>query len=222
MPPGTLMEQLDTPALLVDVDALDAARPAVEGTVRAAAWVHGTPAIARRQTALRGVAGIAVRSVAEAEVFAAAGFEDIRILRPLVTEQARRRAAALADTVRLVLEEDVPVWEDQALAQAVSVSTRVTSVPEPGRAITDCGQKAVGRDFGDPMVAGHPEWRAHAGSAEHGIVLFDPVEQALEIGDWLRFVPSDAATVFALHDQAYAVRDGVLEAVWQVSARGAF
>ncbi len=216
------MRELDTPALVVDLDRLDGAGSAIEGTVRAAVWVHGTPALARRQVAQPGVAGVAVRSVAEAEVFAAAGFEDIRILRPLVTEQARRRAAALADTVRLAFEEDVPVWEDVELAQAVSVSTRVTSVPEPGRAITDCGQKAVGRDFGDPAVAGHPQWRAHAGSAEHGVVLFDPAERALEIGDWLRFLPADVATVFALHDQVYAVRHGVLEAVWPVSARGAF
>ena len=222
MPPGTPMEELDTPALLVDVDRLDAAIATIEGTVRAAVWVHGTPAIARRQTAHPGVSGIAVRSVAEAEVFAAAGFEDIRILRPLVTERSRRRAAVLADRVRLVHEEDVPLWGDDALREAVSVSTRVTSVPEPGRAITDCGQKAVGRDFGDPTVAGRPAWRAHAGSAEHGIVLFDPAERAVAIGDWLRFLPADVRTVFALHDQACAVRGGVLEAVWQVSARGAF
>ncbi|MYE80854.1 MAG: hypothetical protein F4X36_03225 [Gammaproteobacteria bacterium] len=221
-PVGMGVKELDTPALVVDLGRLDTAGSAMDGTVRAAVWVHGTPALARHQVADPRVAGIAVRSVAEAEVFAAAGFEDIRILRPLVTEQARRRAAALAATARLVFEEDVPVWEDDALAQAVSVSTRVTSVPEPGRAITDCGQKAVGRDFGDPTVAGHPEWRAHAGSAEHGVVLFDPAERALEIGDWLRFVPADVATVFALHDQAYAVRAGVLEAVWQVSGRGAF
>jgi len=30
-------------------------------------------------------------------------------------------------------------------------------------------------------VAGHPQWRAHAGSAEHGVVLFDPAERALEM-----------------------------------------
>lgn len=220
-PAGTPVDELDTPALLVDLDRLDAAIATVEGTVRAAVWVHGAPAIARRQTAHPGVSGIAVRSIAEAEVFAAAGFEDIRILRPLVTERARSRAAALADRARLVFEGDLPVWGSDVLAGAVSVSARVTSVPEPGRAITDCGQKAVGRDFGEPTVAGRPEWRVYAGSAEHGVVLFPP-ERALEIGDWLQLVPSDVATVFSLHDQVCAVRDGVLEAVWQVSARGAF
>lgn len=222
MPAGTPVDRLDTPALLVDLDRLDAAIATVEGPVRAAVWAHGTPAIARRQTVHPGVSGIAVRSVAEAEVFAAAGFEDIRILRPLVTERARLRAARLEDSINLVFEEDVPVWGVDALAGTVTVSTRVTSVPEPGRAITDCGQKAVGRDFGDPTVAGYPDWRTHAGSAEHGIVLFDAAARPLAIGDFLQFVPSDAATVFALHDQACAVRDGVLEAVWRVSARGAF
>ena len=216
------MDELDTPALLVDLDRLEANLAAWRGEARAAVWVHKTPAIARRQCERSGVRGIAVRSIGEAETFAAAGFEDIRILRPLVTERARRRAAALERTIKIVLEEDGPLWEAEVLAGAVSISTCVTSVPEVGRAITDCGQKAVGRDRGDPAVAGQPDWTVHAGSAEHGVVLFDPGERALGVGDWLRFVPADLATVFTLHDHACAVRDGVLEEVWPVSARGAF
>ena len=220
-PVGARLEELDTPALLVDVGRLDAVVAPPE-PVRVEAWVHKTPAITRLQVAHPQVRGIAVRSIAEAEVFAGAGFEDIRILRPLVTEAARRRAAALQRTVRLTFDDDLPLWGAAALGDAVSVSTRVTSVPEPGRAITDCGQKAVGRDFGEPTVAGHPQWRAHAGSAEHGVVLFDAGARRLDIGAWLRFVPADVATVFALHDRVCAVRDGVLEAVWPIAARGAF
>lgn len=221
-PVGTPMEELDTPALLVDVARLEANIAAWRGTGWAEAWVHKTPSIARRQLDRPGVRGIAVRGIAEAEAFAASGFKDIRVLRPLVTNGARRRAEVLAGTTRLVFDDDLPLWGAEVLAGAVGVSARVTSVPEPGRAITDCGQKAVGRDFGDPTVAGHPAWRVHAGSAEHGVVRFDPGERALAIGDWLRFVPSDAATAFALHDHACAVRDGKLEAVWPVAARGAF
>ena len=81
-PVGTPAREIDTPALLVDLDRLDANVAAVRGPARAEAWVHKTPAIARRQVAAAAIVGIAVRSIAEAEVFAAAGFDDIRVLRP--------------------------------------------------------------------------------------------------------------------------------------------
>ena len=222
-PLGTPVQEIDTPALLVDLATLDANIATLGEGVRAEVWVHKTPAIARRQTARPGVVGIAVRSIAEAEVFAAAGFDDIRVLRPLVTRVSRERAAALAKSIRLTLADDhIPLAGADALDDAVTVSARVTSVPEPGRAILDCGQKAIGRDFGDPRLVGSTEFRASAGSAEHGVVGYPNDQRPFEIGAWVQLTPADVATAFALHDFVYAVRDGRLEAVWPVSARGAF
>ena len=222
-PAGTSAAELDTPSLLVDLEQLEANLAARADPMRAEAWVHGTPAIAQRQLTQAGVVGIAVRSVGEAEAFAAAGIDDIRILRPAVLPATRRRVAALAKTIRVVTGDDgLPLGGADALRSAVTVSARVTSVPEPGRAIHDCGQKAIGRDFGDPHVAGREELTASAGSAEHGMVLFDGNVETFAIGDWLQLVPADIATVFALHDFAYAVRGGRLDAVWPISARGAF
>ena len=244
-PVATPVEELDTPALLVDVERLDANCAAArgQGPVRVEAWVHKTPAIAWRQVSALGdsVVGIAARGVAEAEVFAAAGFRNIRILRPLATEAAQRRAEALARTIDVVARDDgVPLWGADALAGAVSVSARVNGVPEAeaayaqagasvqhqagvgDRAILDCGQKAVGRDFGDPRLVGHDGCRVSVGSAEHGVVLLPDDAPRFAIGEWLRLVPADIATAFSLHDFAYAIRGGVLEATWPVSARGAF
>ena len=220
---GSPVEEIDTPALLVDIDRLAANLRALQSPVRAAAWVHCTPAIAHLQLRDRHVAGIAVRGVAEAEVFAAAGCEDIRILRPLVTASTRRRAEALAGSARVVMEDDgLALWEEDALAGAVTVSATVASTPEPDRAIHDCGQKAIGRDTASPKVKGREELIANAGSAEHGIVAVRSGSQPFSIGDWLELVPGDVATAFTLHDFAYGVRDGRLEAVWPVSARGAW
>ena len=226
---GSPVDEIDTPALLVDIDRLAANLRALQSPVRAAAWVHCTPAIAHLQLRERHVAGIAVRGVAEAEVFAAAGCRDVRILRPLVTASTRRRADALARSVRVVLEDDgLALWEEDALAGAVTVSATVASTPEPDRAIHDCGQKAIGRDTASPKVKGREgregreELIANAGSAEHGIVAVRSGAQPFAIGDWLELVPGDVATAFALHDFAYGVRDGRLEAVWPVSARGAW
>ena len=229
-PVGTPVEHLDTPALIVDLNRLDANFAAVPGPSRAEVWVHKTPAIARRQVAQPLVFGIAVRSIAEAEIFAAAGFDDIRILRPLVTDASKRRAEALARSIRVVAgsavertqDDGLALWGADSLDGAVTVSARITSVPEPGRAIHDCGQKAVGRDFGDPSIVRRDRLKASGGSAEHGIVLCPADEPPFVIGDWLQLVPADIATAFALHDFAFGVRDGRLEAVWPVSARGAF
>lgn len=229
-PPGTPVEELDTPALLVDLDRLDENFTSMAGRVRAEVWVHKTPAIARRQAALPSVFGIAVRSIAEAEIFAAEGFDDIRILRPLVTDASKRRAEALARSIRVVAstaggrtnDDGLTLWGAAALEDAVTVSARITSVPETGRAIHDCGQKAVGRDHGDPAILARDRLKASGGSAEHGIVLYPPDEPPFVIGDWLQLVPADIATAFSLHDFAFGVRGGCLEAVWPVRARGAF
>ncbi len=229
-PAGTPVEDLDTPALIVDLNRLDANFDAVAGPSRAEVWVHKTPAIARRQVAHRLVFGIAVRSISEAEIFASEGFDDIRILRPLVTVASKRRAQALARSIRVVAElagertrdDGLALWGAAAIEGAVTVSARITSVPEPGRAIHDCGQKAVGRDHGDPSIVGRDCLKASGGSAEHGVVLCPPEEPPFAIGDWLQLVPADIATAFALQDFAFGVRDGRLEEVFPVSARGAF
>lgn len=224
---GARMEELDTPALLVDLPRVRANIAAIGtsasgGPVRAAAWIHKTPAIAHLELASESVSGIAVRGVAEAEVFAAAGCADIRILRPLATAAAKRRAAKLAESIRVVADDDGVAISEATLAGAVAVSARVSSVPEPGRTIHDCGQKAIGRDFGDPQIIGNEGLRAIAGSAEHGVIAYPASERPFAIGDWLRLRPADTATAFALHDFAFAVEDGRLAATWPVSARGAF
>ena len=223
-PVGTRVEELDTPALLIDLATFDANASRLSDPARLAraeVWVHKTPAIARIQVAVPGVSGIAVRSVAEAEVFAAAGFDDIRILRPLATPASQRRVEAIANGATVVVEADRPLVGADWFEGAVTVSARVVGVPEPGRAILDAGQKAVGRDFGDPRLLGRPHCAASVGSAEHGVVSFS-ADDALAIGDWLQLVPADVATAFALHDFVYATRNGVLEAVWPIAARGAF
>ncbi len=226
-PIGTPVEELDTPALIVDLEHLDAKLasfrdgPDHRPDARVEAWVHKTPAIARRQLDILGLAGLAVRSVGEAEAFAAAGFDDIRILRPPVTAKSRERIERLRQAGRVVLDDDGPLWGCDCLDGTVTVSARVTGVPEAGLAIHDGGQKAIGRDFGDPTVVGRGDCATSAGSAEHGIVRWRQGAD-FAIGDWLQLAPGDVATVFSLHDFAYGVREGVLEAVWRVSSRGAF
>ena len=109
------------------------------------------------------------------------------------------------------------------LEPAALVLVTVNGRPERGRAVTDCGQKAIGRDSGQPVVLGNGGLTAAANSAEHGLIdAPDGADLDLAVGDQVWLLPSDVSAVFSLHDVVYAVRGGVVEAVWRVGARGAF
>lgn len=106
---------------------------------------------------------------------------------------------------------------------AASVMATVTSRPEPGTAIVDAGQKAVGIDTGLPLVRSLPGVTATALSAEHGrLRLQDDVESTLKLADKVWLTPWDIGTCTNLYDYIQAVRDGQLEVVWEVAARGQY
>ncbi|MGN6574598.1 MAG: alanine racemase, partial [Nocardioides sp.] len=95
---------LPTPALVVDAEVLErniaemAALALDRGVVlRPHAKTHKSPDIARMQVEA-GARGITVATVAEAEVFAAAGFDDLFIAYPLWVDAAKgRRLRALLE-----------------------------------------------------------------------------------------------------------------------------
>ena len=106
---------------------------------------------------------------------------------------------------------------------AASVMATVTSRPEPGTAIVDAGQKAVGVDTGLPLVRDLPGVTAVALSAEHGrLRLPDDVKSTLMLADKVWLTPWDIGTCANLYDYIHAVRDGKLEVVWAVAARGQY
>jgi D-serine deaminase-like pyridoxal phosphate-dependent protein len=109
---GWSLEELPTPAVLVDLDALERniermARAARDHGVRLRphAKTHKAPAIARRQLAA-GAAGLSLAKTGEAEVFADAGFTDIFLAYPVVGADKARRLLALADRARLAVGVD--------------------------------------------------------------------------------------------------------------------
>lgn len=101
MPRPSALADIDTPALVLDLDALDANIAAMAGwiTTRGKLWRphakgHKSPAIAQRQLAA-GAIGVTVAKTSEAEVFAAAGVRDILIAHCVVGEIKLQRVAAL-------------------------------------------------------------------------------------------------------------------------------
>ncbi|PKB63866.1 MAG: hypothetical protein BZY80_05115 [SAR202 cluster bacterium Io17-Chloro-G2] len=117
-PVGTPVEELDTPALVVDLDVMEAniARfhASLEGSsggsglkVRPHVSTHQCPHIAHLQVAAANPAdGIAVNTVGEAEVFAGAGFADILISSPIAGRPKIARLSALAASHHIAVAVD--------------------------------------------------------------------------------------------------------------------
>ena len=61
--------------------------------------------------------------------------------------------------------------------------------------------------------------RFQSGGDEHGI-LFDVPEGILPVGSTVQLVPSHCDPTVNLHDYFVGVRDGKVEALWEIDARG--
>ena len=106
---------------------------------------------------------------------------------------------------------------------AARVMACVTSMPEAGNVVTDAGRKAVSTDTGNPHVDYPPGAEVRGLSAEHGGLNFDPaVDHGLRLGHRVWFIPRDIAGSVNVHDYMFAIRDGRLEAVWDLPARGRY
>jgi D-serine deaminase-like pyridoxal phosphate-dependent protein len=103
---------------------------------------------------------------------------------------------------------------------AVSLLTRVISTPFHGKATVDGGMKAISHEFNLPKVKMEGVKLVHL-YEEHGL-LETSGSAILKHGDKIELIPSHGCTTINLHDRFYCVRDGYLEAVWRIAARGAF
>jgi 3-hydroxy-D-aspartate aldolase len=114
---------------------------------------------------------------------------------------------------------------------AARVMSEVTSHPEPSMVLTDGGMKSVGVDAGLPLIdnilgidtalLAHIK-TANAG-AEHGkLIMEGDAEDQVDLGDKVWVIPSDVGMCANLHDYAHAIRNGKLEAVWSITARGRY
>ncbi len=102
---------------------------------------------------------------------------------------------------------------------ALTVVTQVIST-RGDRAITDAGMKTLTPEFGMPPVLDPEGWEATKLSEEHGFLQRED-GPGLQPGDVVELIPSHGCTTINLHDAYYVTRDGVVEAVWPVAARGA-
>ncbi|WP_282168930.1 3-hydroxy-D-aspartate aldolase BhcC [Ruegeria atlantica] len=104
-------------------------------------------------------------------------------------------------------------WEN-----ALFILTSVMSHAKTDKAICDAGLKAQSVDSGLPFIFGRDDVKYLKCSDEHG-VIGDP-DGVLKVNDKLRLVPGHCDPTCNVHDWYVGVRDGKVEALWPVSARG--
>ena len=105
---------------------------------------------------------------------------------------------------------------------AVLVLTRVVSVPRPGVVTCDGGHKAVSADAGVPtcVVVGHSELTPLGPSEEHLPLAVKDGAAVPQVGEALYLLPRHVCPTVNNFDVALLVRDGKIEALENVSARG--
>ncbi len=120
-----------------------------------------------------------------------------------------------ADYAQILDQAGEPVSEFE---HALFVLTSVMSTAVTGQAVCDAGLKAHSVDSGPPVIFGRPDLGIGKFSDEHGVIA-DP-ENTLKLNDRLRLVPGHCDPTCNLHDWYVGVRNGVVETLWPVTARG--
>ena len=109
------------------------------------------------------------------------------------------------------------------LTSAARILTTVMSHQDQGLVWLDAGQKATSIDTGMPEVVGVPGASVPRMSAEHGgMALEEGASWDVDLGSKVWLVPHSIANTVNVYDFVHAVRDGRLEAVWEVAARGRY
>lgn len=145
-----LPEGIETPALVVDLDTLVsnidamASRLAAKGVnLRPHAKTHKSPKIARLQID-HGAHGLTVATLAEAEVFAADGFDDIFIAYPLYAVGSKAsRLHELGSTIRLSVGVDSIDGARVLAAAAGDADLTVLIEVDSGQHRTGVGPRSV-------------------------------------------------------------------------------
>lgn len=105
--------------------------------------------------------------------------------------------------------------------QALYVLATVTSRPTADIAILDVGMKGITPDYGMPLLKDYSGSSVIKLSEEHAIVQTDRTADQLAVGERVYLLPSHGCTTVNLYDQYAGVRNGVVEVVFNIPARGA-
>ena len=97
----------------------------------------------------------------------------------------------------------------------------IMSHPTKDRAVVDAGHKATSIESGLPLVADLKDVKYVSASDEHGSLALGRDAIDLKIGKKIRLIPGHCDPTVNLHDWYIGIRNGMVEAIWPVEARGA-
>ncbi len=117
-----------------------------------------------------------------------------------------------------ILDKDGKRIDQGEWENALFILTSVMSHAKADKAIVDAGLKAQSVDSGLPTIYGRNDVEYVKCSDEHGVVS-DP-DGKLAVNDKLRLVPGHCDPTCNVHDWYVGVRNGKVETVWPISARG--
>ena len=179
---GEPVEAIDTPALVIDLDAMEKnlatmAAFAREHRVRLRphAKMHKSATIARLQMAA-GAVGVCVQKTSEAEALADAGIDDIYISNEVIDDAKLTRVAALAARVRLAIAVDSLVGIERLAAAMARAGATIEVFVEVDVGQGRCGiAPAAAGELAQQVVAHAPPegglrfagLQAYHGAAQH-------------------------------------------------------
>ncbi|WP_047462691.1 DSD1 family PLP-dependent enzyme [Rhizobium rhizogenes] len=152
--PGMNEADIDTPALVIDLDAMESNLDRMASfcrtsgvRLRAHAKTHKSPVIAHWQMA-RGAVGQCVQKTSEAEVLGWGGVGDILVSNEVISPRKLARLAALSKMSKIAVCADNAVVIDQIESLAETCATRMTVLVEIDVSGGRCGVEA-----GEPAAA---------------------------------------------------------------------
>jgi 3-hydroxy-D-aspartate aldolase len=181
-PPATIgaaLAAVDTPALLIDLDAFERNLARMADFTKSAgvrlrphSKTHKSPDIAARQVAL-GAVGVCCQKVSEAEIMVAGGIGDVMVSNEVAGPTKLDRLAALAGKAKITVCTDDIANVGEIEAAAAKAGTTINVLVE-----IDVGGRRCGVPAGEPAVriaeqiARSPHLRfaglqAYYGSAQH-------------------------------------------------------
>mgnify|MGYP000897805354 CR=1 FL=1 len=202
---GAPATELDTPALLLDLDILDQNIARMIGTFRehGIGWRPHTKAIKIPALAHKllkaGAHGVTVAKLSEAEIMAQAGIEDILITGPVVGAKKAARLANLSKQARPIGVVDCVEHIDMLDAAGKRYGVQIRTVVE-----VDLGMHRCGAQPGEATVKLAKEINSRAGLKYEGLMAWEGHTLRIKDIDEKRAAVTQA--VNALLDTARQIR----------------
>jgi D-serine deaminase-like pyridoxal phosphate-dependent protein len=136
---------------------------------------------------------------------------------PMMTEH---RAGTYVYNDVMMVQSGVAGWNDCAM----HIRATVVSRPTAERAVIDSGSKILTADqyyvknYG--RIVEYPGAVIPGLSEEHAIVDLSACAERPSVGDVVNVIPNHSCAVSNMVDEVYGIRDGRVEVVWPVAARG--